>query len=183
MTKLTRNRRYPYPIRTEPGAGGLHIERLARAVDRDLKSLDTAWQADMVQPSFTLTGSDTGIINGVDWSINTSATEYSVGSPDVDIPAYWLIDVNVGLTASGTINTNTKRVLKVQIQENQIGGLELVEEYIAQDFQADGTVWLSTSFATLFNKPRFISYNVYHENTGSTINATLRVSWTQLLLA
>jgi hypothetical protein len=181
--KLTKNRGYPYPLRTERGAGGLDIERLARSVDRDLKNLDTAWQVDMVQPSFTQTGSDTGIPDSVDWGVNTSATEYSVGSPNVDIPAYWLIDVNMGLTASAGITANSRRTLKVQIEESQTGGLQLVEEYQAQDFQADATVWLSTSFVTLFNKPRFISYNVNHGNVASTLNATLRVSWTQLLLA
>lgn len=183
MTKRTKRRGYPYPLQTNSGAGALDLERLARAVDRDIKAIDTLWQTDLVRPSFTLTGTDTGFTNGAAQQINLGTTEYSVGSPNLDIPAYWLISVNASMLPSGTINANTTRLLICNIDERQTGGFVTVESYTCQDFQADATVWLATEFVTLLSHDRTFSLNVQHNNTSSAVDVTGRACFTQLLLA
>jgi hypothetical protein len=183
MTKRTKRRGYPYPLGTNAGAGALDLEKLGRSVDRDIKVIDTLWQSDLVRPSITLTGTDTGFTSGAAQQINLGTTEYSVGNPDFDVPAYWLISVNASMLPSGAINANTARSLICNIDERQTGGSVTVESYTCQDLQADTTVWLATEFVTLLNADRTFSLTVSHNNTSSAVDVTGRACFTQLLLA
>jgi hypothetical protein len=188
VTKYTKKRRYPYPLRTERGAGALDIETLSRAFDRDAAALETSWNTDLQRPSATWTDTEAGISNGFDFEISTAgAWSEKVGAFDATwqkIAAYWLVSVNIGLTCTGTITGNTARIMKVQVNESQVGPFPLVRElYVAQDLQADGTVWVSTEFATLVDKGTTLTYLVNHANTGSTVNATLRSSVSLLVFA
>lgn len=188
MTKLTKNRKYPYPISAEDAAGALDIERLARAFDRDTAAVDAAWQGDLQRPSATWTATESGILNGFATEIRTGgAFSEKVGLFDatwLKIPAYWLFSVDIGLTPTGTITANSARTTAVQIAESGVGGLPVVREtYQTQDFQADATVWMSTEFVTLVDPATVISYLVNHANVGSTVNATLRSSMSLLVFA
>ena len=180
MTKLTKNRQYPYPLSTEDAAGALDIERLARAVDLDVAALETSWNSDLQRPSATWTATNAGFINGFDTEILTGgAFSEKVGLFDATwkkISSYWLVSVNLGLTCTGTINLNTLRTLKVQVAD---AGLQLPvvrETYQSQDFQADATVWLGTEFVTRVDSQTTVTYLASHNNTSSTVSATLRAS-------
>jgi hypothetical protein len=188
VTRYTKNRNYPYPLDAEDGAGALDIEALARAFDRDAAALDTSWQGDLQRPSATWTATGSGFLNGFDQAINSGgAWSEKVGAFDatwLKIPAYWLFSVNVGLTCTGTINTNTGRIMKAQLADGGVGGLPVVREtYQCQDFQADGTVWLAVEFVSLVTPVTTVSYLAQHFNTSSTVNATLRSSVSLLLFA
>jgi hypothetical protein len=55
MTSYTPNRGYPYPSSArEAGNGGLHSELLARAVARDLDTVDAGWAAELQHSTVTL---------------------------------------------------------------------------------------------------------------------------------
>lgn len=186
MTKYTKRRRYPYPIRTERGAGALDIESLARAFDRDAKLVETDWQTDLQRPSATWTDTDTSLPSGGDTELlsGSGAWGSTVGAFSATwqkIASYWLVSVDVGLTANGTINTNTSRILKVITEQSQVGPFALNREtYQAQDFQADATVWLATEFVTLIDENTSLSYVINHGNTGSSLTGVLRSSVTLL---
>jgi hypothetical protein len=187
VTKLTDNRRYPYPLRTERGAGGLDIERLARAFDRDAAALDTSWISDLQRASATLTATNSGFINGFDTEILTGAAfSEKVGAFDTTwklVPAYWLFSVNLGLTATGTINVNTGRTLKVTIADAGLGLPVIRETYQSRDIQADGTVWLATEFVSRIDRLTTVTYYGNHSNTSSTVSAVLRASVSLLAFA
>lgn len=189
MTKLTKNRGYPYPLRTQGAAGALDIERLARAFDRDAASLDTQWATDIQRASATWTATNASINNAIDTEITTGgAFSEKVGAFDTTwklIPAYWLFSVNLGLTCLGTINGNTSRLLKVQVSDGGLGlGQPVVREtYQSLDFQADGTVWLATEFASLVDSHTSVFYLANHGNTSSNVSATLRASVSLLTFA
>lgn len=179
--KLTKYRSYPYPLQSDPGGAGLHLQKLAVAVDADAKTVENAWVSDLQRPSATFTGTDTGITNGIDFALAWATNEYTIGAPALQgDPAYWLITVNVALTASGTLNANTVRSLKAIINEQRTGGLTIAEVYSCSDFQADGTVYLDVEFVTNMGPGRFLEIDVNHGNSSSTLNAATRVSYTWL---
>lgn len=188
MTKLTKNRKYPYPLRTERSAGGLDIERFARAVDRDAKLLETSWQTDLQRPSATWTDTNASLSSGFDSTLKSGAGAWSAKVGDFDktwqvIPAYWLVSVNVGLTANGAVSANTARTLKVFVQQSQVGPFLLDREiYQAQDLQADATVWLATEFPTLIDEDTSLLYVINHTNA-SSLTGVLRSSVTLLTFA
>lgn len=187
MTKRTRNRDYPYPLRTERGAGGLDIERLARAFDRDAAAVETAWAIDLQRSSATWTATNAGFINGFDTEILTGgAFGEKVGAFDATwklTPAYWLFSVNLGLTATGTINANTGRTLKVQVADAGLALPVVRETYQSRDIQADATVWLATEFVSRVDSKTTVTYLGNHSNTSSTLSAVLRASVSLLAFA
>lgn len=188
MTRYTKNRRYPYPLRTNSGAGALDIERLARAFDRDAAATDTAWLTDLQRPSATWTATAASIGSGFDSTVTTGgAWSAKVGAFDATwqlIPAYWLVSVNMGITPNGTVTANSRRAIKVFVNQAQVGPFPLKREtYQAQDLQADTTMWLAVEFPTLIDQDTSLSYVVNHENTGSSVAVTLRSSVTLLAFA
>lgn len=188
MTKLTRNRQYPYPQSAERGAGALDIERLARAFDRDTAALDAAWGVDLLRASATWTATNSGFINGFDTEINTGgAFSEKVGAFDATwkkVPAYWLFSVNLGLTCTGTITANSSRILKIQISDAGLFQVPVIREtYICADNQADATVWLGTEFVSRVNPLTTVTYLASHANVGSSVSATLRASVSLLAFA
>lgn len=189
MTKYTKRRRYPYPIRTERGAGALDIERLGRSFDRDAKNVENAWLTDLQRPSATWTDTDASIPASFDSELTSGsgvwgATVGAFSATWQHVAAYWLVSVNVGLTPNGTINTNSARTLKVIIEQSQAGPFPLNREiYQAQDFQADATVWLATEFVTLVDEGTEFNYTINHGNVGSNLTGTLRSSVTLLAFA
>lgn len=190
MTRVTRNRSYPYPLSTDRGAGALDIERLARAFDRDVAAQEVAWNGDLQRPSATWTDTESSIPANFDTEISTAgAWSEKVGLFDATwqkIPAYWLVSVNIGLTATGALSANSNRITKVQVSEGR-QGISVIsvlrEQYITQDFQADATVWMATEFVTLVNPATSLTYVVNHSNVASSVNATLRSSVTLLVFA
>jgi hypothetical protein len=189
VSKLTKNRGYPYPLKGGPPAGALDIERLARAFDRDAAALEASWATDLQRASATWTATNAGFINGFDTEIQTGgAFSEKVGAFDATwkkIPAYWLFSVNLGLTATGTINANTGRTLKIQIIDPSLrDGFPVVREsYQSRDIQADGTVWLATEFVSRVDPQTTVTYLGNHANTSSTLSAVLRASVSLLAFA
>jgi len=188
VTKYTKSRRYPYPVKAERPAGALDIERLDRAFDRDADGLDSAWNTDLRRPSATWTDTQASIIDGFDVEINTAGAFSEIIGGFLTtwqkIPSYWLVSVNVGLTASGAVSANTARVMKVQVTQSQVGPFPLIREtYQCQDLQADATVWLATEFVTLVDQGTKLTYLVNHANVASSVNATLRSSVSLLVFA
>jgi hypothetical protein len=180
MSKRTDNRGYPYPLRTNDGSGGLDIELLARAFDRDAAALDLAWATELQRASATWTATNAGFINGFDTEILTGgAFSEKVGAFDATwkkIAAYWLVSVNLGLTATGTINANTGRTLKVQVADAGLSLPVVRETYQSRDIQADATVWLATEFVTRVDPQTTVTYLANHSNTSSTLSAVLRAT-------
>jgi hypothetical protein len=187
MSKLTKNRGYPYPLRTASGAGALDIERLARAFDRDAAALEASWASDLQRASATWTATNAGFISGFDTEILTGgAFSEKVGAFDATwkkIASYWLVSVNLGLTATGTINANTGRTLKVQIADAGLSLPVVRETYLSRDIQADGTVWLATEFVTFVDSGTTVTYLGNHANTSSSLSAVLRSSVSLLAFA
>lgn len=190
MTRVTKNRGYPYPLKADDSAGALDIERLARAVDRDLAALDLSWQTDLQRPSATWTDSRNNIPNGADFEISSFGSgvwSEKVGAFDATwqkIPAYWLVSVDIGLTCVGALSAGSTRLTKIQVNESQVGPFALLrEQYETQDAQADGTVWMSTEFATLVDRNTTIAYVVNHANAASQVNGTVRSSVSLLVFA
>lgn len=187
MSKLTKNRGYPYPLRGERPAGGLDIERLARAFDRDAASLDAAWATDLQRASATWTATNAGFLNGFDVEITTGgAFSEKVGAFDATwkkVASYWLVSVNLGLTATGAISANTGRTLKVTVADAGLSLPVTRETYLSRDIQADATVWLATEFVTRIDSKTTISYFGNHANSASTVSAVLRASVSLLAFA
>lgn len=188
MTKVTKNRGYPYPTNADRSAGALDIERLARAFDRDAASLDSQWATDIARASATWTATNAGFINGFDTEILTGgAFSEKVGAFDATwkvVPAYWLFTVNLSFTCTGTITANTQRTLKVQISDAGLVQVPVIREtYQSLDIQADGTVYCATEFVSRVDSQTVVTYLGNHANTGSTVSAALRASVSFLAFA
>ena len=194
MSKLTPYRQYPYPIETVEGRGALDVQQQALAVDLDLHGLSVDWSALDQSPAGVLrpTSNVAGIPANVffPFSMTTGAVTARGGFCCVGSLAftpslwgYYLVDFNVALQTSGTINANTIRVSIARYMKRGTGGFVQQDQFRCDEVQSDGIAYMASSFVVLLTDDYDLQWQVLHANTSSTctiVAAETRASFVRL---
>lgn len=197
MSKYTSNFDLPYPAsRREMANGALASELLARAADREISALDTAWAAELQKPTSILvpTANVTGMPYDTDNSLFISgAIQKSVGgsfstqfpkpsTPTVASTSGWYhVALASEFEAEGTINSGSYRRMWVDIGDvDPVYGIKVKDRFYTQDSQtAGGQVNLGLEFVAFLTAAMVMRIYFRHGNTSSTVKMNItRTMWT-----
>lgn len=191
MTDYTRNRRLPFPSsEREVGNGGLHSELFARAVARDLDTVDASWAAELQRPSAQMTRS--ADVAGYFNSNQTLSVPYdtlehastglgistSLGSGSFFALAgrqgWYHFSASLHTVASGAVTANVRHRMSIARYGNKFGSFQLKQARYCETYQpAAGEVYNSVE-AVLYVEPGDNIYvDYFHLNASSM---TLRAS-------
>jgi hypothetical protein len=198
--KFTDDYQLPYPAtRREAANPALGSELLARAADRELTTLDTAWAAELQKPTAILvpTSNVTSMPYDTDNAIFMSGSiQKSVGgtfstqvpkpsTPPV-ISGWYHVMMASEFEAEGTINSGSYRRMWVDIGDvDPVNGYVVRERYYAQDSQtAGGQANLALEFVTFLTSAMVMRVFFRHGNTSSTVKMNItRTMWTLTRIA
>lgn len=188
MTSYTDNRGYPYPSSArEAGNGGAASEALARAIARDLDTVDAGWALQATRPTkiLGLAANITNFVNGVRQVVNFSQVNkivqpsyFTTSTTEIRVLAdgWYRALLNFRGAPSGTVTVNARMENWLNHYRSDASGTLRHVEPSGERFGE--TYWPSTT-PDLFNEVsgvfRMISGDriwaeLQHGNTGSNIN-------------
>lgn len=199
MTSYTKYRGYPFPSsEREVGNGGLHSELLARAVARDLDTVDASWAGELQKPTSILT--KTGDASGF-WTPNFDqfapfdtlehastgvGIRGSTGSGSFSVPAsaqgWYHFSLSIHSVASGTVTANSRHRISIQRLGSAFGSFQLKEARYCETYQpASGEIYNTVEGVMYVEANDSVEAHYFHTNasnmtmraTGSRFAATL----------
>jgi hypothetical protein len=187
----------PYPgSRREAANAPLASELLARAVDKKLDALNTAWVAELNASTvvLNLAANITAIPQNSDWPIfmdtitkrvpaTTPTGGQTVSASGGDGWYHCFFDVQ--LSCEGTINASTKRELKIEIagSGDPLNPNLITERYYRRDYERNGSTNLHIEIVTFLRTSYSVTAYVNHANSSSTVRVdttNTSISWTKI---
>lgn len=186
MTSYTRYYGLPHPTATklpdgterfnDDANGARDLQALADAADRQLDRIDGLWVTELNRGGFItkLSADITGFAANTFTPFNTdvlvrgtggmSSTQGFLGGP----AGWWHIQLSVSTIPAGASN-GVRRALRARITEDTPRGIEGVETYFQEEFEAGTQTVNQLGFVTYLDPVRSLEVAFFHNNTSSTI--------------